>query len=159
MSTLAPTMAMGPLAAHAPRTRTEELPAVSAAGQRLPQMYAAVVGTDDPQVCSLLTDVLRDINLEVRPTVEESAPDVVLAMVDRINGVRAVTEARAAHRGVPLVAILPLGTHRLATRAIAAGAQACYMMDMPIDRLRGLLLALLRDAPATSKKKGARSGR
>jgi len=156
----APTMFLGPLAIPADRAREGEPAALAGSARR----RAIVVGTDDPHVCSLLTDVLRDIQLEVRTADATGGepgepPDVILAMVDRVNGVRSITEARAGHRGVPLVAILPLGTHRLATRAIAAGAQACYMLDMPIDRLRGLLLALLSDAPASGSAKSRKSAR
>ena len=111
---------------------------------RPPARRAVLVGTTDPQVSSLLTDVLRDIQLDVEIFGESAAlPDVVLAMVDSADGVRAIVDARARFPRVPVVAILTLGTHRLGTRAVAAGAQACFMLDMPIDRLRALITALL----------------
>jgi DNA-binding NarL/FixJ family response regulator len=116
---------------------------------------AVLVGSSDPHVSSLLTDVLRDMRLDVELLERDTqAPDVILAMVDRADGVRAITDARARFPRVPVVAILTLGTHRLGTRAVAAGASACYVLDMPIDRLRNLINAIFH-APAAAAKVAA----
>src|SRR5689334_20447667 len=83
--------------------------------------HAVLLGSSDPNVCSLLTDVLRDIHLEVKLGSEEvTSADAVLAMIERVESVQVIGEARARFGRAPIVAILPLGTHRLATRAIAA---------------------------------------
>src|SRR2546428_7176194 len=144
MGTLAiPSVLLGPATLDRSRERT---PAVVRAVPR----RAVLVGTSDVQVSSLLRDVLRDIHLDVALLDGDAAaddPDVVLAMVDRGDGVRAITDARARFPKAPVVAILTLGTHRLGTRAVAAGASACYVLDMPIDRLRSVITALLK-APA-----------
>ena len=151
-----PSVFLGPVplagSAEVPRDRASMHAAYGAVAAR----RALLVGTSDPHVSSLLTDVLRDIQLDVRiDAPAAAAPDVVLAMVDRIDGVRAITDAIARYPRAPVVAILTLGTHRLGTRAVSAGASACYMLDQPIDRLRGLINALLSD-PAPEPKKSAR---
>jgi DNA-binding NarL/FixJ family response regulator len=145
-----PLVHLGPLNRTTNRTEQARSEALTTAARTFAAQPAAhravIVGTEDPQFCALLGDVLRDEGIEVRrPDELQRTPEVVLAAVDRINGVRAITEARSRYKHAPLVALLPLGTHRLATRAIAAGAQSCYMLDMPIDRLRAQLRALLRD--------------
>src|SRR5437879_1549480 len=147
MSTLAiPSVFLGP-SATVDRARER-----SAEAARTVPRHAVLVGTSDLQVSALLRDVLRDIHLDVALLDGDAAaeePDVVLAMVDRGDGVRAITDARARFPKAPVVAILTLGTHRLGTRAVAAGASACYVLDMPIDRLRSVITALLK-APAPS---------
>ena len=144
-----PTVFLGPSVAE--RRREEVVPQAKPA---MAAKRAVLVGSTDSHVRSLLADVLRDINIEIElGGVETSSADAVLAMVERVEGIQVIPEARSRFGRAPIVAILPLGTHRLATRAIAAGAQACYLLDMPIDRLRGLLLALLKDAPADDKRR------
>lgn len=156
MSPALPLLSLGPMSMSDRGAERRVVEAHHAAYAPKRRRTAAVMGADDPQLCALFGDVLRDNGIDVKPvSAEEMSPDVVLAMVDRVSGVKSVSEARTRFKGAPVVAILPLGTHRLATRAIAVGAQGCYMLDMPIDRLRGLLLALLSDAPqpATSRRR------
>ena len=163
MSTIAayPGVFLGPAPAHRESAiafdrRYEEAVARPVAVTR----KAVLVGNTDPHVRSLLADVLRDINIDVEVgDAQTSSADAVLAMVERVEGIHAITDAKARFGHAPIVAILPLGTHRLATRAIAAGAQACYLLDMPIDRLRGLLVALLKAPLVDDKRRASRSAK
>jgi DNA-binding NarL/FixJ family response regulator len=151
-----PAVFLGPASLARPAEVARDRASTHAAALPAAAHRALLVGTSDPHVSSLLTDVLRDIQLDVRIEAPATgAPDVVLAMVDRVDGVRAITDAIARYPRAPVVAILTLGTHRLGTRAVSAGASACYMLDQPIDRLRGLINLLLSE-PAPEPKKSRR---
>lgn len=146
----APSIYLGPAFAL-DATRGQAAAAAAELAPRMQRKRAVLIGASDAHLCSLLTDVLRDMrdyHLDVEILDQETGePDVMLALVDRADGVRAISDARERFPRTPVVAILTLGTHRLGTRAVAAGAQACYLLDMPIDRLRGLITALLKAPP------------
>ncbi|QRK10754.1 DNA-binding response regulator [Archangium violaceum] len=94
----------------------------------------------DESLRSLLSDVLSDMGIALRPWGGAERPDVVLALVQREDSVSRVLEVAGNEAGpAPVFALLPFEDERLRRLAMSLGAQGCYALGTPLESLKGLL--------------------
>lgn len=116
------------------------------------ELTAAVTGECDPALRAVLADVIEEVGLVHAARPETMAPDVLLAVVSCNDATGVITSARSRAGGAPVVAILAMSDVQTAARAMAAGASACYALDTSLDRLYAILLAVLRERLAGSRR-------
>ncbi|HEY3352752.1 MAG TPA: hypothetical protein VGQ83_05860 [Polyangia bacterium] len=87
--------------------------------------------------------VLRGLGFKLGAVVAgEPPPDLVLVAVEHGHVTLRVAAARERAHGAPVLAILRLSDAKLAGRALAAGAHACYALDTSLEYLRDQVLLL-----------------
>ena len=124
-------------------------------------LKAALLGSTPSGFERLLADLLEDVGLtlEVVPRPEEA--DVAFPLVQRDDVVATVCGLK--QRGVRrILALLSVRDDRIARRALDAGANVCYALDGPVERLSFLVLTLLANStpparPADLFRLGARA--
>ena len=94
----------------------------------------------DESLRSLLSDVLGDMGIALRPSDGAERPDVVLALVRGADSVSRVLRVAGSAAGpAPVFALLPFDDERLRRLAVSLGARGCYALGTPLEELRGLL--------------------
>ncbi len=94
----------------------------------------------DESLRSLLSDVLGDMGIALRPSDGAERPDVVLALVRGADSVSRVLRVAGSEAGpAPVIALLPFDDERLRRSALSLGARGCYALGTPLEELRGLL--------------------
>jgi hypothetical protein len=121
----------------------------------------------DESLRSLLSDVLGDMGIALRPGGGMERPDVVLALVQREDSMSRVLRVAGNEAGAaPVFALLPFEDERLRRQAVSLGARGCYALGTPLESLKELLrdvvggpprprgLERLTDAPVMSGERG-----
>ncbi|MGZ3461196.1 MAG: hypothetical protein ACXU86_22130 [Archangium sp.] len=102
----------------------------------------------DESLRSLLSDVLEDMGIALRPLGGEQRPDVVLALVQREDSVSRVLQVAGNEAGAaPVLALLPFEDERLRRLAMSLGARGCYALGTPLESLKGLLRNVVGGPP------------
>ncbi|HEX8820731.1 MAG TPA: DNA-binding response regulator [Archangium sp.] len=107
----------------------------------------------DESLRSLLSDVLGDMGITLRPSGVGGRPDVVLALVQGADSVARVLRGAGNEAGpAPVVVLLPFDDERLRRSALNLGARGCYALGTPLEELK----ELLRDVVDGSLEREAR---
>lgn len=94
----------------------------------------------DESLRSLLSDVLGDMGIALRPGGGAERPDVVLALVQREDSMSRVLGVAGNEAGpAPVFALLPFEDERLRHLAVSLGARDCYALGTPLESLKELL--------------------
>jgi hypothetical protein len=109
------------------RKRVESVPSRDSAIRT-----ARIVGRGRSALGILLSEVLRELDVGL---CDRDDVDLILALITHED----VAEVIPPHPRASVIAILPVGDERLAKRAIACGAAACWALDTSLDLLRALL--------------------
>ncbi|OJT21344.1 hypothetical protein BO221_26335 [Archangium sp. Cb G35] len=102
----------------------------------------------DESLRSLLSDVLGDMGIALRPGGGGTRPDVVLALVQREDSMSRVLGAAGNEAGAaPVFALLPFEDERLRQLAVSLGARGCYALGTPLEFLKELLRDVVGGLP------------
>lgn len=119
-------------------------------GRRL--VKALLVGDVPRGLERLLADVLEDAGLTLELVPGAGEAELVFAVFGREQA--AATLFTLRQKGARRVlALLPMQDNRAARRALEAGADLCFALDAPLERLGVAILALLA-GPAPPKREG-----
>jgi hypothetical protein len=116
-------------------------------------LRVALIGATPLGLERLLADVLEDVGLALEIVARPEQADVVFPLIQRDDVVATICALK--QRGVGrIVALLSVRDDRVARRAVDAGANVCFALDTPLDRLSFHVLALL----ASSTPKATTAG-
>ena len=102
----------------------------------------------DESLRSLLSDVLGDMGIALRPGGGAERPDVVLALVQREDSMPRVLDLAGNEAGpAPVFALLPFEDERLRHLAVSLGARGCYALGTPLESLKELLRNVVGGRP------------
>ena len=102
----------------------------------------------DESLSSLLSDVLADMGIALRPRGGAERPDVVLALVQREDSMSRVLRVAGNEAGpAPVFALLPFEDERLRRLAVSLGARDCYALGTPLESLKELLRNVVGGLP------------
>ena len=102
----------------------------------------------DESLRSLLSDVLGDMGIALRPSGGGLHPDVVLALVQGADRVARVRRGAGNEAGpAPVVVLLPFDDERLRSAALKLGARGCYALGTPLEELKELLRDVVDGSP------------
>lgn len=113
------------------------------------ELRAVVVGQSDAFLDDLLADVLRELGVRIDIGLK---PDLVLAVVGRLDLREVLRRAVLVADGAPIVAVLPFEDPAMRREALAAGARSCFDLDQPFQTLLALLMPVLQDRAAASAR-------
>ncbi|HEY2749621.1 MAG TPA: hypothetical protein VGL86_33605 [Polyangia bacterium] len=113
-------------------------------------LKAALIGAVPQGLDRLLADVLEDVGLTLEIVERPEEADVAFPLVTRDDVVATICHLK--QRGIRrILALLSVRDDRVARRALDAGANVCYALDGPVDRLSFLVLTLLANSTPAAK--------
>jgi hypothetical protein len=104
---------------------------------------AIVLGNPEIPVMEVLTDGLCEVPLDLHVEPLFAPFDLVIAVVDRDNLRRILSEARLLAAHAPILAVMSISDDDCEELALKYGAGAYWAFEWPITRLRGLVVSML----------------